>query len=102
MGSGYFELDFPLDLEEFFGEFLVVWAPKWGLGVSHGQDRTLPCPYPLGMGSGYFEPDFPLDLEEFFGQFLVVGPKMGFGSFSWTRFGLWERMAHSKRFQNSF
>ena len=38
MGSGYFEADFPLVLEEFSGRFLVVWAPKWSLEVSHGQD----------------------------------------------------------------
>ena len=75
--------------------------------TNHSLNRpinsNLPHPYPPGMGSGKFETDFPLVLEEFVrGFFCGLGSKMKFGSFLWTKFGLCERMAHSKRLQNSF
>ena len=38
MGSGKFVPVFPLVLGGFVREFFVVWAPKWSLGVFHGQD----------------------------------------------------------------
>ena len=51
------------------------------------------------MGTGKFEPDFSLVLEEFVraGVFGSLVPKVEFRSYPWTRFGLCERMAHSKR-----